>query len=225
MNAEPTLVVFARTPVPGSVKTRFMPPCTAAQAARLGILMTRHTLRSVVRYWPGRVRLAVWPETGHPLFVDAQRELGIPVDRQTAGDLGDKMFHALDTLTRCGAPAAVLGTDVPHCPVAVLKRCYRLLEAGHDVLGPTRDGGYYLIGVQRAQWSWFARVPWGTDQVATVTHNAAARSGRRFILLEPLTDLDTWTDLQTVADGFPPARRWMDELRPGPPLTAARPGS
>ena len=208
----PTLIVFARTPVPGAVKTRFTPPCTPEQAAKLASLITRHSVRQAARYWPGTLRVAVWPNPRHRVFQDLEGELGIPVELQSAGDLGDKMLHALKAETARGAPAAVIGTDVPHCPPALIERTYRLLRAGHDVLGPSHDGGYYLIGLQHATRELFCDVTWGSDQLCAITRSRAAALGIEFQLLDALVDLDTWADLVRVKDAFPLADQWIKDL-------------
>lgn len=215
---DPTLIVFARTPVPGAVKTRFTPPCTPAQAAALASAMIRHTVRLAARHWPGPLRVAVWPGVDHPVFADLRREIGVPIDQQSAGDLGDKMRNAIAAQNASGAPAAVLGTDVPHCPAATLERAYRLLRDGEDVLGPTDDGGYYLIGLQHPIPALFRDITWGSDQVCAVTQSRATALGVVFHRLDTLVDIDTWADLTRVADAFAPADQWRRQLEGNAPV-------
>ncbi len=180
--------------------------------------MIEYTVRAAARPWPGPVRLAVWPSPSHPLFAALNRELGVPLDRQAPGDLGHKMYTALADQTTRGRPAAVLGTDVPQCPPTTLELAYRLLGDGEQILGPTRDGGYYLIGLTHAQPELFAGIAWGSDQVCALTRARAAAAGIRLRSLDTLVDIDTWADLDQVAETFPAAAEWRRQMRCGSSL-------
>lgn len=197
----PALVLFARTPRPGAVKTRLMPEYDAAQAAAIAEALIRATVRLALAHWRGPVELSVWPDPGHALFDELRSRHGLRITRQAPGDLGRKMHLALTHWTSRGVPAAIMGCDVPHLPPVALARANRLLRQNRAVLGPSRDGGYYLIGLRRACPALFRNMPWGSAAVLNRTKRAAARAGLRFTLLATMRDIDTATDLR--ASGLP----------------------
>lgn len=212
VNSGPGLIVFAKTPAPGEVKTRLIPPCSPEQAAGIAARLVRHSIRLATDHWPGSVQLAVWPTVEHPLFEALKREFGVELRRQAEGDLGTKMYEALRIFTDRNEPAAVMGCDVPHCPPAVLKRAYQMLRAGHNFVGPTFDGGYYLIGVSQAHPHLFQDIPWGTGQVIEQTCNNAQQLGITLHKLNKLVDLDTWDDIKQVAQHDPTVRGWLHDF-------------
>jgi hypothetical protein len=91
-----------------------------------------------------------------------------------------------------------MGCDVPQLPPPALQRANRLLRQGRAVLGPARDGGYYLIGLARACPALFRNMPWGSAAVLYRTLRAAAGAGLHFDLVPVLRDIDTAADLAAV---------------------------
>ncbi len=201
--AAPTLHLLTKTPVPGRVKTRLQTRCTAEQAARIATWCIEYTVRLAYSTWDGPVRLHVWPSSVHPLFQKIQREFGIPIELQSDGDLGSKMYYAL----RSAYPGVVMGCDVPHCPPAVLTRAHQSLNAGRNVIGRSRDGGYYLLGLIFPHRSIFQGLPWGSKSVYAETRTKAAHAGIQLLSLPTLVDLDTWEDIDGVQTTFEPLRR------------------
>jgi rSAM/selenodomain-associated transferase 1 len=202
----PALVLFAKTPVPGAVKSRLMPEYDARQAAAIAETLIRATVRLALACWRGRVQLSVWPETDHPLIHELRARYDLPVTRQAPGDLGRKMHTALSAWHARGTPAAVMGCDVPQLPAAVLQRANRLLRDNSNVLGPARDGGYYLIGLTRACPALFRGMPWGSGAVLQKTLRVARGAGLSFTLLPAMRDIDTAADLAAV--GLPYRQLW-----------------
>jgi rSAM/selenodomain-associated transferase 1 len=208
--ASPALILFAKSPVPGRVKTRLMPELTARQAAEVAAELIQRTVRLAVENWPGPVRLQTWPDTRHAVFNNLAAANELALVRQSAGDLGRKMHSALATFTDRGVAAAVMGCDVPHCPAANLRRAHDLLAQGDNVIGPSRDGGYYLIGLQRTQPALFRGIAWGGDQVLPSTLRIAAGCGIRFTHLERVADIDSYEDLKTRANKDPYIQKWIN---------------
>ncbi len=199
---EPALILFAKTPVPGAVKTRLQPQLDALRAAQVAELLIEQTVITA-RHWPGPVSLAVWPQEDHPLFHRLRQEYALPIHRQCAGELGFKMDDALTGGMQLGRPAAIMGCDVPHCPVDVLLFAAAELMHERPVLGPSTDGGYYFIGLTRPSSALFKNIAWGTDAVLTQTLHQAQGAGIAFTLLPELTDLDSWNDLVLLQDAIP----------------------
>ncbi len=189
------LVLFAKTPIAGEVKTRLQPQCTPQQCVDIARILISESVRVVSRVWPGSVSLAVWPDANDSFLQRLPSDHDLSVLVQVAGDLGDKMHAALQ---QSGYPAAVMGCDVPHIPSAHLSQAYRWLSDGRDVIGPSADGGYYLLGLARPAPTIFNGIKWGTDQVLTATLDRAHNIDRRLLSLPVLNDIDTWADLSTT---------------------------
>ncbi len=207
----PALHLFAKTPLPGRVKTRLQPRCSGQQAAQIAAWCIERTAELALSAWRGPVYLHVWPTEHHALFRDLGRKRRITVKRQVSGDLGAKMYAALAS----ACPGAVMGCDVPHCAPGTLMSANRALRAGADIIGPSRDGGYYLIGLQRPHSSLFENIDWGDDTVLRSTLTRAEALGIRFQQLPVLVDLDTWVDIEQVCREFPPLRELLAACQPG----------
>ena len=206
---QPVLILFAKSPVAGRAKTRLIPELSAEQAAQVAITLIEQTTLLAVRVWPGPVSLCTWPDTGHPVLKNLAREHQLSISVQSGADLGEKMFNALKVHTDQGQPAAILGCDVPHCPHSELSRAYDILRQGDNVIGPSRDGGYYLIGLTRPHPDVFHSIDWGSTKVLQQTLHAADRCGLKFKQLMALVDVDAYSDLQIVAKSVPRLRKWI----------------
>ena len=212
MHDDPTLILFAKSPVPGRVKTRLMPELSAQQAADVATLLIKRTVQLAVSNWSGPIALHTYPDTEHEVFRDLSDTHGLRLAAQKQGDLGEKMCSAISELTERGIPAAVMGCDVPHCPGALLREAHELLQQGRNIIGPTVDGGYYLIGLQQAWPEIFSGIRWGSDHVMQNTLEAAQRCGIRFTLLARLRDIDRFEDLKWVAKDIPELRLWINRI-------------
>lgn len=167
---EARLLVFAKAPVAGRVKTRLIPVLGADGACALHARLVRHTLATAVQADVCPVELWCAPSAGHPFFEACQREFGVTLHVQSGKCLGERMSQALEhVLQRC--PYAVLiGTDCPALTMDDLRQALTALEKGVDaVLGPAEDGGYVLIGLRRHQRPVFDQIPWGTSAVLDET--------------------------------------------------------
>lgn len=207
--SQPELILFARQPVPGQVKTRLQPDYSPEKAAEIAAFMIRATVELAVSAWPGDITLSVWPGPDHPLFHQLADEFHIPLAPQADGDLGAKMLAALrHGIARRGA-AAIMGCDVPHCDWDVIDQANNWLARGRNVLGPTEDGGYYFIGLPEARSELFEEMPWGSDRVLEMTLARAEKLGMEFDLLKPLRDIDTPADLWLVAQKYEPLKKFL----------------
>lgn len=205
----PSLILFAKAPVPGQVKTRLMPELDAREAAQVAILLIEHTVRLALENWPGPVTLHAWPDPNHAVFKNLADAHGVALAQQSRGNLGEKMHNAISSLTRGGTPAALMGCDVPQCPGEVLREAYALLRQRCDIIGPTIDGGYYLIGLQQSHQGLFENMQWGSESVMESTLAAAQYCGIHFTCLPPLRDLDCFEDLTWAAKRMPALKKWV----------------
>ncbi|MEP6689592.1 MAG: TIGR04282 family arsenosugar biosynthesis glycosyltransferase [Gemmatimonadaceae bacterium] len=193
-----TIVVFARAPRLGEVKTRL--------AAELGNDAALEVYREVAEIAFGsaagavadRVVVACAPD----LALDELREwaelsagAALHCEPQGSGDLGERLTRAIDDGFRHGASAViVIGTDCPALTSAMLNNAFAELHHADVVIGPAHDGGYYLIGVRAPHAELFDGIPWSTPDVFAMTIEAAQRGALRVRLLPPLADIDTAAD-------------------------------
>lgn len=200
MNADAVVLVFARSPLPGRAKTRLIPRLGAWGAARLQARLTERALRTALASRCGPVELHCAPRTGHPFFLRERRELGIPLERQTGRDLGERMHRALRAALRRRRYAILIGADAPALRAADLRRALRLLRSGCDaVLAPAEDGGYALIACRRAPRTLFERIAWGGDEVLARTVERLEKLHLRWRALRTVWDVDRPADVERLA--------------------------
>ena len=208
------LLVFARTPIPGQVKTRLFSHLSPEQACALHVAMIEDTLGLE---FPGR-RLILFSEEVPDLAMPA----GIETGRQSQGDLGARLAVAIENAFEEGArKIVVLGSDTPHLPPERLEQALDALDRADLVLGPADDGGYYLIGLRRFSAQIFAGVEWGSRYVLGQTRCSAEGAGFEVALLEPFFDLDEWADLGRLktTPGAPRTRALLTAWEAGPERT------
>ncbi|MGD9107299.1 MAG: TIGR04283 family arsenosugar biosynthesis glycosyltransferase [Desulfobacterales bacterium] len=196
------LIVFTRYPEPGTTKTRLIPLLGAEGAADLQRKMTEHTLLQVKRLSTRReLSVEIRYEGGNKNLI--QNWLGQDFDyrSQGSGDLGKRMKRSLEETFRAGATKAVIiGTDIPDITHGIIQKAFDTLKLKNLVLGPAKDGGYYLIGLQnnslsQATSDLFTGINWGTGDVLEKTIKIAENSGLSFTLLDVLKDVDHPEDL------------------------------
>jgi uncharacterized protein len=186
-----SVVLFVKEPQAGKVKTRLQSHCSAEQAAvlyRAFLLDSAETLaasaatRKIIAYAP----------------VDAEnslREILSPCGdfeyiAQPAGNLGDRLRKIVEwTFANGAAKTVVLGSDSPSMPIEYIDRALELLEGREVVVGPSTDGGYYLIGQRPSPHCLYSDIQWSTGVVLEET---LARLGEQTLaLLPPWYDVDT----------------------------------
>lgn len=189
-SADTLVIVFARAPVAGRVKTRLAPRLGAAGAARLHMQLVENAVRTAREAKCGPVELHV--TAPHGLF----GSLAIEVKRQRGRDLGERMHGALRNALRRFRTAVLIGTDCPALTPSDLRRAVRKLEGGADiVLAPAEDGGYALIAARRISLRIFTGVDWGSADVLTRTLRNARDARMRYRLLRTVWDVDRPEDL------------------------------
>jgi hypothetical protein len=217
------VAIMAKAPRPGAVKTRLCPPLLAAEAATLYRCFLLDKIDAVRALTRTRPVVAYTPDEARAEFAALAPDFTLVPQR--GPDLGDRLHATLASLLAAGHPGAIaVDSDTPTLPREFLQRAVDCLtRPGPDVvLGPTEDGGYYLIGVRAAHRVLFDAVPWSTSTVLEVTLRQAAAAGLRSVCMPAWFDVDTPDDLrrlQTVLDGGPSAdeagqtRRFLMSLR------------
>ncbi|MBP7649377.1 MAG: TIGR04282 family arsenosugar biosynthesis glycosyltransferase [Phenylobacterium sp.] len=195
-NVIPTrILVFAKAPVRGRVKTRLIPALGAPGAARLARRLLDHTLAQALAAGSGAVELCASPGFSAPDWAAYPLPPGVATSAQGDGDLGARLARAARRHLAQGACVLLIGTDCPSLS-AVRLQAAAVALADHDAaLYPALDGGYTLLGLRADHPSLFADIPWSTAQVAAVTRARMQALGWRVWVGEALADIDTPPDL------------------------------
>jgi len=195
------IMVFAKAPVPGMVKTRLIPALGAEGAARLQAQLIERTLRTAAAAGLGPPELWCAPDPEDPFFAACAQGQGVGLRTQGDGDLGVRMACALESALAAGSPALLIGCDCPALTPAVLREAAAVLSGEYDaVFGPAEDGGYVLVGLARGPAApLFEDISWGAATVMQETRLRLARGNWRWRELAMLWDVDRPEDLQRLA--------------------------
>jgi rSAM/selenodomain-associated transferase 1 len=193
----PRLILFARFPIAGKVKTRLIPALGAEGAAALHRRLVLRTLGTADALCQSEnVELEIRFADGNSSEMQHWLGDGRPCRPQCEGDLGQRMAGAFADSFRERSPATVIiGSDCPLLTPEILAAAFEWLKTNPVVFGPATDGGYYLIGLTRPVPELFQGVAWGTDTVLAQSLEILARNGGKPALLQPLDDLDRPEDL------------------------------
>lgn len=190
------IMVFAKAPVAGAVKTRLIPALGAEGAAALHALLARLCVATAAGAQLCPVELWCSPDTHHPFFTQCSNDYAVALREQQGTDLGARMAHAFDTALQQSPCAVIIGTDCPALSAHDLREALDALQQGQDaVLGPAEDGGYVLLGLRRAAPQLFKNIPWGTEQVLGLTRTRLKQLQWRWHELPARPDVDRPQDL------------------------------
>jgi len=214
-------IIFARYWEPGKVKTRLCPPLQPDEAAGvnracLDLLVARLGLVAEVS-----VVIAFEPDEARHAF--AERYPGIGLQPQRGADLTEKLVHIASQRTE---PCIITGSDCATVPLDYHRQAVTALRGGADVvLGPTEDGGSYILGVQPGREKWFSDIPWSSGREGMELTLRAQRWGWRLERLPTWYDVDRPSDLVRLAAdlrsiidrgevgaGFSDDLRFLDQL-------------
>lgn len=205
------LVIFAKAPQAGSVKTRLIPALGADGAAALACQMLRHTLWQTLAAQLGPVELCMSPPPKNPAWHGVDVPAAVLRTAQGGGDLGQRMARAVERVTtQQRQPVLLIGTDCPTLTAARLTEAAHQLESHDAVLVPATDGGYVLIGLKAPCPQVFTQMPWSTSTVAFETLRRMAALGLRVWQAPPLHDIDEPADLVRLPAAFHGARFLRD---------------
>ena len=197
------LTVMAKAPRAGKVKTRLAPPLTSEQAAQINISFLKDTvenLAAVAAAGSARGVISYTPVGDESLFDDI-----LPADfslvAQRGDGFGERLLHTAEDLLACGFSAVCLiDSDSPTVPTETFSRAVTALAQPGDrvVLGPSQDGGYYLIGLKQAHRAVFAGIHWSTATVYAETVEAVYKAGLELVVLPLWYDVDDAESLQVL---------------------------
>ena len=204
MASNAVIVVFAKAPVPGEVKTRLIPALGAHAATQLHIALTGRVLQTALSSGVD-VMLAGAPDASHAFFASCATNLGIGVTGQLrAGNLGARMLHTLDDALENWLQVVIVGADCPVLSPGHLQQAIDQLATHDVVLTPADDGGYVLIGARRTSITMFDDIDWGTGVVLTQQRERLRAAGLSWHEMETLWDVDRPEDLPRLTALNPP---------------------
>lgn len=210
------LIIFAKEPRPGHVKTRLTPPLSSEEAAQLYHNFLEDILEEMKRLPDVRLALAFSPSEAFNFFRNLAPP-GTDVFPQDGKDLGERMARACNRGFMAGySPVLLRGSDTPDLPAAIVMEAKDVLTSrqAEVVLGPATDGGYYLVGLSNPQPHLFQGPAWSSSTVLASTLETARQLNLTVHLLPAWADIDTIADLAAFLHRARPAPQpgWRSRL-------------
>lgn len=215
------LLVFAKPPTPGRVKTRLTPPLSHAEAAELYSCMLKDTLAKA-KSLPGAERFVLYADEEGAVEYFRGIAPDVELFPQEGGTLGDRMERAFArAFARGFRRVVIIGSDSPDLPPGIVESAFALLckENVDVVFGPSEDGGYYLLAMKRLHGELFRGIPWSSGSVLEDSLARCAAAGLKVELLPVWYDLDTVADLRrpgllVATNGAPLTREFIQQRLP-----------
>jgi len=198
-NPDAVIIVFCKAPVAGKVKTRLMPQLTEQQAVDVHIELTERTLSLLHESQICPIQLWCSPDTNHPFYQQCVNNYGVSLHIQRGNDLGERMHHAIQSGLEKSSTALLIGCDCPSLTVHDFEFAINVLQLEAEtgvVIAPAEDGGYVMVGLNKAYPDLFINMTWGHEDVY---QNTLQRIGDlELTLFESRRhwDVDTFEDLQ-----------------------------
>ncbi|MCB0280403.1 MAG: TIGR04282 family arsenosugar biosynthesis glycosyltransferase [Calditrichaeota bacterium] len=190
------LVVFVKEPIAGKVKTRLIPPLTKQEAADLYSLFIQDSFQ--------RYKQLIHLVDIHYFFAPengcTQLQSLLPEQRswhpQTGNNLGERMHNAFIEMLNTYRSVLIIGSDHPNLPITYIRKAITVLEYVDISIGPSNDGGYYCIGLKRANRNLFEGINWSTKEVYPETTKRIATEKLEPFILPDWYDIDDSDDLK-----------------------------
>ncbi|MGB0166528.1 MAG: TIGR04282 family arsenosugar biosynthesis glycosyltransferase [Luteibaculum sp.] len=190
------LIIFAKNPEKGKVKTRLAKDLGSNEALTWYLRLLKRTETAIQGLTAEKT---VYWSKAEPLHPPAFYRDEFAHKVQQGENLGDKMSQAIEDQFRKGYDALVIiGTDCWDLKPKHIEEAYQLLRKNDVVMGPAKDGGYYLLGMNRYHPELFENVPWSTEEVANVTRKACQKLELSMAEIETLNDVDKVHDLPLI---------------------------
>lgn len=193
MQKDKLLIIFAKAPVPGQVKTRLTPDYSHFQASIIHQQLLEHTVSNLHHMKGVDVELHCAPDQEHKFFKYLKHQYQIKLAVQSEGDLGQKMSAAMHNALTNYNKVALIGSDAPAISRSYIYKAFDALDVNSAVIGPAEDGGYVLVALSKSHSEMFDQIEWGTEKVLQQTIDTLKPAFP--ILLDTLWDLDRTEDV------------------------------
>ncbi len=191
------LIVFAKAPILGRVKTRLAPPLSYRQSYVLHRAFIKDTLKRITRLKDIKPCLGYYPK-GYKHKFKGLLPPGMELFCQQGKNLGQRMQNALKRYLVQNGKVVIIGADIPGLPLGYIREAFNQLDEHEVVLGPAADGGYYLVGSKLIPPEIFTEIAWGTDKVYEQTCARLNHSGYKYSNISPWFDVDRPQDLSRL---------------------------
>ncbi|MDQ7090943.1 MAG: TIGR04282 family arsenosugar biosynthesis glycosyltransferase [Methylococcales bacterium] len=202
--------IFCKAPIARQVKTRLTPELTIDQAAIVHQHLSKNIINQLSKFKLCPLQLWCSPNENHPFFQQLKIDYNLSLQVQSTGDLGLRMFNAINSGLNDYQQVLLIGCDCPSFNKQDFINAIEALERGVDVvIAPTEDGGYSLIGLNQSQISLFENMTWGHSEVLKTTLIKIKQQNLNCKILRQQWDIDTagdWTrycqqnDIQKIED-------------------------
>lgn len=193
MNQNNLLLIFVKNPEKGAVKTRLAQTLGNEKAYQIYLKLLHHTIEEAKKV---DVMKQVW----YSAFIDENdtiSEQHFQKKVQKGNSLGERMSHAFELGFRNGArKVAIIGSDCPDISPGIIENAFEALISHDLVIGPSEDGGYYLLGMRNFVPELFTGIDWSTENVFQQTLEKAIKLSMSTSFLPVLNDIDTEEDLE-----------------------------
>jgi uncharacterized protein len=198
------IIVFTKLPIEGKVKTRLAKDTGESFAASLYKVCAEHTFNILSEFNTSSVQIFLfYPEESEIKDIKKWAGNKFCYYTQRGNDLGDKMYNAFKLVFEEGfKKVIIIGTDLPDINHEIIEKAFSYLETRDCVLGPSNDGGYYLLGFKKKVIDLFSGINWSTDSVLEKTEEQLTQIGTTYFLLNELVDIDTKEDLENWLTHF-----------------------
>lgn len=201
------IIIMTRAPIAGATKTRLEACFSPEECAELHKAFLLDTIELTSKFRNVTVFLAFTPQRQRELF---EKMLVHPVVLlpQRGNNLGKRIYEAVKTAFSQGfSPIITIGSDSPTLQPLHIEKAFKALKAADVCLGPSQDGGYYLIGMRLAHKKLFEGIPWGENKVFKTTVGTAKRAGFKIEILPEWYDVDTPNDLRRLRSDLAKLKR------------------
>lgn len=199
MSTEELVLIFVKNLRPGKVKTRLAESVGDQEALQVYRQLLRYTC-DIIK--PLEMDVQVWYSDYIPLN-DMWDEAGVEKRTQVGNDLGERMKHAFNCAFADGyRRVSIIGSDCAELETNIIRKGFQELQANDAVIGPSKDGGYYLLGMRGFYPELFEDKEWSTSNVLTKTLSDIDELDLSVVKLPPLNDVDTLEDWKEVKHRF-----------------------
>lgn len=197
-HSDTVIIIFAREPVPGQVKTRLIPALGEKGAAKLYQRLLKYSINNVVDGALSAVNVCVTPESDKNYFFQMTGSVNFKLSVQAGKDLGTRMYNALAQALNYYSKAILIGTDCPFLSLDDLQQAINALDNNDMVFSPANDGGYVLVGAKKTNSAIFEHIDWGTNMVMVQTRTALVQHKISWQELTEQYDIDIEDDLRKL---------------------------
>lgn len=193
-NTSCVVMVFAKAPLTGTVKTRLGKKIGMKRAEKIYRKLLCRLLGRLEKDMRTTIQLWCWPDTHHPFFLHCARHYRLTLHRQQGKNLGEKMLDASKKACRDSGYALIVGSDLPDIDSEICFQSLQAVQRNDLVLVPTLDGGYGLIAMNKPYAGIFKNIKWSSDSVLSATLRKAQQQQLSVKCMNTVRDVDTYTD-------------------------------